>query len=233
MFKGILLDLDNTLYDYNLSHEAAKLAVIDYVSNFYGLNISTVTSAFDQACSSVKENLTGTAASHNRLLYFQRMLEILSINALKNGLYLYDLYWDTFFNKMVLYPEAFNFLEKINKKYKTCLVTDLTVHIQHRKIHKLGLEDLIDFIVTSEEIGQDKPHGTMFAKALEKMNLNANEVCMIGDNFQKDILGAVQQGIQSFWLTSDLERVHHCDLVDSSCLFIPFSSFKELLEYLS
>lgn len=207
IFKGVLLDLDNTLYDYNISHEAAKSAVIDHVSKFFELSRSSVAASFEQACLKIKENLSGTAAAHNRLLYFQSMLEILSINALKEGLILYDIYWNTFFEHMILYPDALNFLEYINKKYKICLVTDLTAHIQYRKIHKLGISDLINFIVTSEEVGKDKPHHTMFAKALEKLNLNANEVCMIGDNFQKDILGAMSHGIQSFWLTGDAEKI--------------------------
>lgn len=232
IFKGVLLDFDNTLYDYNLSHKAAEFAVIDYVSRKFGVSHLAVETALNQARFKIKEKLSGTAAAHNRLLYFQNMLEILSINALKESLNLYNIYWDTFFEHMILYPEAFSFLDHINKKYKTCLVTDLTAHIQYRKIHKLGISDLINFIVTSEEVGNDKPHGAMFNKALEKLNLNTDEVCMIGDNFQKDILGAMSHGIKSFWLTSNTEKGLLSDQSKFNDLVMPFSSFKELLEYL-
>ena len=35
--KGILLDIDNTLYDYNQSHSFAKKRLIDYCSNRFNL----------------------------------------------------------------------------------------------------------------------------------------------------------------------------------------------------
>ena len=38
----------------------------------------------------------------------------------------------------------------------------------------------------------------MFQKALEKLNLKANQVIMIGDSISKDIVGAEALGIKSF-----------------------------------
>ena len=112
-------------------------------------------------------------------------------------------------------------------KNKICLVTDLTAHIQHRKIKKLKLEDYVSFAVTSEEAGKEKPHPYMFMMALEKLNLKAEEVCMVGDSFKKDIIGASNLGIKSIWLNKE-QKVELYDIE----MITEVKTFKEILELL-
>ena len=89
-----------------------------------------------------------------------------------------------------------------SKKHPICCVTDLTAEIQFRKLMKLNLENKIKFIVTSEEVGIEKPNKKMFEKALEKLNLKADQVIMIGDSMSKDILGGEALEIKSFLVKS-------------------------------
>jgi putative hydrolase of the HAD superfamily len=53
-------------------------------------------------------------------------------------------------------------------------------------------------MLSSEEAGIEKPSPVIFGKALSKLNLKAEEVIMIGDNEEKDILGAEAMGIKSY-----------------------------------
>jgi putative hydrolase of the HAD superfamily len=62
----------------------------------------------------------------------------------------------------------------------------------------LGLDMYVDFVVTSEEVGLDKPHSAMFSTALTKLNLKNEEVIMIGDDLTKDIDGARKQNIKAY-----------------------------------
>jgi len=203
-YKGILLDIDNTLYGYDESHKIALGAIVTFIKKHFSLSDKEIDFAYHKARKLVQVELGLTAASHNRVLYFQKMLEILDINPLEYALTLYSLYWDTFLNSMRPFTSVYEFLEKY--KDKICLVTDLTVHIQLRKIKELKLDKYISLMVTSEEAGREKPHPYMFMAALKKMNLNADEVCMIGDSFDKDIIGATNLGIDSIWI--NLKREH-------------------------
>jgi putative hydrolase of the HAD superfamily len=203
-YKGILLDIDNTLYGYDESHKVALNAVINFIKNEFSLSEIIIDDAYHKARKMVQIELGLTAASHNRILYFQKMLEILDINALKYSLMVYNLYWDNFLIAMKPFNNIYKFLEKY--KDKICLVTDLTAHIQHRKIKELGLDKYISLMVTSEEAGREKPHPYMFMAALKKMNLNVDEVCMIGDSFSKDIVGATNLGIDSIWINLKKEK---------------------------
>jgi len=60
---------------------------------------------------------------------------------------------------------------------------------------KLGLEPYLDFVVTSEEVGSDKPHPPIFLKALERAGVNASEAVHVGDQYSLDIVGARGVGI--------------------------------------
>ncbi len=200
MYKGILLDLDNTLYEYEPLHTIAYNKQVEYLESNFSLSKLEINKAFEQAKQRVKNNLIGTAASHNRLLYAQVCCEILSINPLELSLKLYNIYWDTFLEHLSLSEGAIKMLNK-HAHLPICLITDLTAHIQHRKINRLKLSQWVDHVVTSEEAGHEKPHPYIFQLALKKLNLSPSEVCMIGDNYDKDAQGAKSLGIHAYVLT--------------------------------
>ena len=82
----------------------------------------------------------------------------MNLNPFKYAPLLYDTYWNTFLKNMHIRKNAIKFLDFcITSKIKSCLITDLTAHIQYRKVKKLNLLDRFNFIVTSEEAGIEKP----------------------------------------------------------------------------
>lgn len=222
-YKGILLDIDNTLYNYDITHKIAKNKVLEFCINELNLEKDIVENAYEIGRKKVHIELSETAASHNRLLYFQKMCEILNINSLDYAFKIYNIYWDTFLENMKPFDGIYDFLEKY--KNNICLVTDLTAHIQYRKIEKLKLNQFIDKVVTSEEAGREKPHPYMFMLALEKLNLGKHEVCMIGDSFKKDIFGALNLGIDSIWFNHEnkQEKYNNQNIKEVTI-------FKEILE---
>ena len=222
-YKALLLDIDNTLYDYNSTHAIAKNSVIEFCKNQFNIDENDILKAYEKARKNVHIELSETAASHNRLLYFQKMCEILKINPLEYSFIMYNIYWDTFLENIIPFNGVYKLLEKY--KNKICLVTDLTAHIQYRKIKELNLNEYCQAVVTSEEAGKEKPHPYMFMLALKKLNLKPNEVCMIGDSFKKDIFGASNLGINSIWFNHE----NKTELIESD-LIKEVKNFDEILE---
>jgi putative hydrolase of the HAD superfamily len=159
------------------------------------------------------------------MLYFQRTFEALKIDSLRYSLESYNLYWDSFLSLLKFDEGVEEVLKSIRVNRKICLVTDLTVHIQHRKVEKLHLYQYLDFMVSSEEAGKEKPDPVIFNLALNKLNLKPDEVCMIGDNYKKDNMGASNLGIRSFWINRDGEKYPQSDLIKE------LKSFNELIHY--
>ena len=222
-YKGLILDIDNTLYDYNIANEIAKKSVLDFCENKFDINRKSIIKAYDIARKKVHIELSETASSHNRLLYFQKMCEILDLNPLKYSFHIYNLYWDTFLDNMQIFDGVYDLINMY--KNKICLTTDLTADIQYRKIKKLKLDNYCNSIVTSEEAGREKPHPYMFMLSLQKLNLKFNEVCVIGDNFKKDVFGSRNLQIDAIWFNQNRKHEIFDDLNIKE-----INNFKEILK---
>jgi putative hydrolase of the HAD superfamily len=192
MPDAVLFDTDNTLYPYEPAHAAAIAAVSEKAASLFSISTSQFESVFSQARDEIKRRLKHTASSHSRLLYFQRMLELLGLGSqVLLALDLEQTYWRTFLSNAVLFDGVKEFLDELRLEgIPTAIVTDLTSQIQFRKVVYFGLDHYFDYIVTSEEAGFDKPNDAPFQLAVEKMRPKGNCIWMVGDNPIADIGGA-------------------------------------------
>lgn len=189
---AILFDTDNTLYPYDPAHAAAMKAVKEKVIRTFSIIPEDFDKAYNEARHQVKIRLKETASSHSRLLYLQRMLEIMGLGSqVLLALDFEQTYWRTFLSRAILFDEVKELLDDIRLLgIPTAIVTDLTAQIQFRKVVYFGLDQYFDFVVTSEEAGHDKPHEAPFQIALKKMRPKGDCIWMIGDNPVNDIRGA-------------------------------------------
>jgi HAD superfamily hydrolase (TIGR01549 family) len=189
---AILFDTDNTLYPYDPAHAAATKAVKEKVIRTFSISGDQFDSAFSQARHDVKKRLAHTASSHSRLLYLQRMLEIIGLGSqVLLALDFEQTYWRTFLSNAILFENVKELLDDLRLAgIPTAIVTDLTAQIQFRKIVYFGLDHYFDYIITSEEAGFDKPHAAPFEIALQKMMPKGSTIWMVGDNPINVIQGA-------------------------------------------
>jgi len=200
MIKAVIFDLDNTLYDYDLCHKLAMEEVGRVGAKMFGLGEAEFVREYEAAKLEVKRHKSGTAAEHNRIFYCQKTVERLGKSPIPAALDLYNAYWDTFLNAMQPYDGASEFLRSLNAAgLKTAVCTDMTAHIQYRKLVRLELDDFIDFMITSEEAGVEKPHPLMFQMSLDKLGVTTKEAVYIGDCFERDVAGALASGIAAVW----------------------------------
>jgi putative hydrolase of the HAD superfamily len=83
---------------------------------------------------------------------------------------------------------------------KLGLVTNGKSKIQNRKVDALGLREFLDLILVSEDVGIKKPDPSIFEIALERLQLEAAQVWMVGDHPVNDVLGARGAGLVGVWL---------------------------------
>ena len=62
---------------------------------------------------------------------------------------------------------------------------------------RLGLTAYLDFWVSSNEIGAEKPHAPIFLTALDRMAADPGETVHVGDQYRSDVLGARAVGMHS------------------------------------
>ncbi len=186
----ILLDLDNTLYAYAPCHRAGlAAATAAYLRDFDGSKSEEAfIAAYDQGRRAVHQRLSGTASSHSRLLYFQAALEEINPELSETlALDLESAYWNGYLESMALAPWCMGFFEFCRREGKrVTIVTNLTTQIQMQKLRKLGIEGHIDCLVSSEEIGIEKPDPRIFEYALQKVGGGSDEAIIVGDDQRSD-----------------------------------------------
>ena len=198
MIKAVVFDLDNTLYAYEPSHQAGLLAMYAQVQKYANISFDVYLDHLKLSKKYVKSRNKGTAASHNRFLYCQNICESLNLNVVEITPVLYEAYWDAFVEKMQLFDGAMELLTNLReRKVKIGICTDLTAHIQIRKLKHLGLSDVVDAVLTSEECGREKPFEDMFRLILGKLQVSPRDSIMVGDSLEKDVQGAKNVGMKT------------------------------------
>ncbi len=204
MIKGAIFDLDGTLYDYASSDVIAMKNLCACAAERLGTEEADFLKAYGKAKDLVKSRIVKSAAQHNRMLFCQTALELLGFNPLRHAPELYEAYWGCFLEHMVPYDGVPGMLKTLKAAgISTAICTDMTAHIQYRKIRQLGLTDYIDFLVTSEEAGEEKPSPLMFRSTLKKMGIQPEEAVYVGDSLDRDVQGASACGLHAVWFLAD------------------------------
>lgn len=100
-----------------------------------------------------------------------------------------------------LYPGARDALVRLRSAGLTlAIVTDGNPVIQRAKLRALGLFELVDHVVISDEIGgraTRKPSPAPFQRALDLCQCPADQAIHIGDRPAKDVVGAAAVGMRA------------------------------------
>lgn len=206
MVRLAVFDLDNTLYDYDACNAAAEYSLLQLISERLDISGECAGQMLAGAKKQVKSQLGEVAASHNRLLYMQAVCERRKVNPLRHAMEFYDCYWDTMLREMQPYPYVRPLLAYLHGKgIEVAVLTDLTAHIQYRKLDRLGIAGEVDYLTTSEEAGAEKPSRIIFEKLFSKVPYAPEEMLMVGDSYVKDVQGALAVGMRALLFEKDMD----------------------------
>lgn len=99
----------------------------------------------------------------------------------------------------VLFDNTFEVLDYLKPHYKMHIITNGFEEVQMRKLQNSNLMSFFDQVITSEKVGVKKPNPMIFEYALDITGADAHDSIMIGDNFEADILGAINVGMQAIF----------------------------------
>ena len=90
-------------------------------------------------------------------------------------------------------------IERIANKYPLVMVTNFYGNMR-AVLSDFGIDHLFPIIIESAVVGIRKPDPQIFRLGVETLQLQANEVVVIGDSYDKDIIPATIAGCQTIWL---------------------------------
>lgn len=200
MIHSVIFDLDNTLYDFSTAHAAALTRLTAFARSSLGLSPERFEALQRDAFRRQKQRLGQSAAIHNRLIRFQLMLEAAG-KPIAHAPEMAELYWSTLLDRMRPMPGAVDAMARLRFMGLTVGIgSNMTADWQYAKLKRLGLMAYIDYIVTSEEAGVEKPAPGLFELCAEKAGCAPEECAFVGDSLEGDALGARNAGMVAFWL---------------------------------
>jgi putative hydrolase of the HAD superfamily len=103
--------------------------------------------------------------------------------------------------RQAAYPWSAAVLAELRPRYRLGMITNGAPDLQRLKLAGTGLADWFDPVVVSGELGVGKPEPGIFAHALALAGAAPHEGVMIGDNWHRDIVGALGAGWRAaIWL---------------------------------
>lgn len=113
----------------------------------------------------------------------------------------------------------------------TNTVTSREIHVR-AALRRLGIEHYFDVVITSVDVGVEKPNEEIFINALRRIDVKPWEAVMVGNRISKDIVGANRVGMISVlikWRNKYREEA----LTDLEKPKYEISSLRELIEILN
>ena len=213
----IFFDLDHTLWDFE------KNSGLAFNEIFIELNFPFSLDVFLKLYNPInhaqwklyRENkITQEDLRFNRLnMTFEKLNYSASIGLIDKISEQYITYLSTFPH---LFEGAIELLEVLKSRFRLHIITNGFDKVQQFKIENSGIESFFEFVFTAEKVGFKKPHPEIFIQSLKTVNTTAEASIMIGDSFEADILGALNQGMQAIHFNSHNEEVHtKCPIVYS------------------
>ena len=115
-----------------------------------------------------------------------------------------ELYW-LFSQPTVwrLYPECLAVLQTLRQRgYTVGVISNWDIRLLDL-LHGLGLMACVQHVSISAVVGWEKPHGKIFAHALDAIGVAPVRAVHVGDSLHADVHGARQAGMQPLWLRRD------------------------------
>ncbi|MCD7838340.1 MAG: HAD-IA family hydrolase [Clostridiales bacterium] len=206
MGKAVIFDIDDTLYSYKAANARAMDVLFRYARQELDMDEATFRESYDRMMGYQLREYGHTAGCHSRAIRLQLLLEERGL-PLRHAAAMNDLYWNTLLDAMTPSPGVVELVSTLKERgVRLGVGSDMTADWQLKKLDKLGLLNKLDFVVTSEEAGVEKPHRGLFLLCAKKAGCLPEECLFIGDNLQKDVLGAQRAGMEALWLQPDPQK---------------------------
>jgi len=100
-----------------------------------------------------------------------------------------------------LFPGAIDTLTFLKQNgRRLALITNGAGEMQRAKLQRFGLEPFFESILIEGEFGTGKPDSRVFTHTLQKLDINAADAWMVGDDLGRDIAPCRPLGIYTVWV---------------------------------
>ena len=194
--RCIAFDLDDTLWDCHSVLHHAEQAQFHYLEQHYPAVVARYPSLEQLITSRLTYLEQYPELQHDLTRLRLRWLQQLALEtelAPSMAEQVFQVFWQAR-NQVKLFPAVLAKLEGLSQTYPLGVITN-----GNANVHQIGIGHLFCFTLSSAEAGVAKPHPAIFQQALMKAQVAAHEMVYVGDDPEKDVIGAQQAGLRTIW----------------------------------
>lgn len=199
--RAVLCDLDNTLLDFmrmkRAASDAAARAMVRAGADFPFES----TEAGDMLFGEYMDDIEGDRVFERFLQKHHRQKLSLNQHATDRiTAAAVNAYLDAKRVHLEPYPTVRRTLVELTRRgFKMGVVTDAPRFKAYQRLDTAGLTDFFDFVVSSTDTGEQKPHERPFLDAVDLLGMHPQEVVFVGDWPERDLAGASSAGLRTAW----------------------------------
>lgn len=206
--ETVLFDLDDTLFDHRHARLAGLQAIRQAQPELRRFPVARLDRSLERLLTDIHLRLVLTGkVTHDegRWLRMVRFLEEYQIRLPRQRIQaLIDLRVATYERHLRAVPGAAALLRHLHESGRVIgVVTNNLRSEQEEKLRVTGLEEYVDHLVCSEQVGVTKPNPRIFRVALQRTGGTPRTAVMVGDSWAVDVVGAIRLGIPSVWFHRD------------------------------
>jgi len=191
--RGLVFDLDDTLYPERRFALSGFRAVADHVAETFGSNRCAV---FQSLWRSLR---AGRRASGFQVASDEFALPAGAVEAMR------DVY-RAHVPSLRLPASSRAVLARARASWRVGILTNGLPDIQRRKVQALGVEDLVDAVVYAQETGGGKPEAAAFRAICAALGVPVSQSVMTGDDPWCDIDGGRRAGLRVIRICCGIHR---------------------------
>ena len=100
-------------------------------------------------------------------------------------------------------------LDRVSARHPVGLITNGPSDIQRLKLAQSGLAGAFGWEVLSGELGRGKPEPDVFLGLLDGLGAEAGASVMVGDSWERDVLGGLGAGMSAVWIADGRTLPEH------------------------
>ncbi len=203
--SAILFDLDDTLHDDTRTYRRAAERVAETVARERGIAADALLAAYvaqaDRFWIELQPSAFGTPLAGVRARMWTAALRGLGIDDPALATECAIAYDRNRRELLELWPGALDLLGDLRARgYKLGMITNGFAETHREKISLLALERAFDEILIADEVGMLKPDPRIFRLAAERLGVAPERCAMVGDRFDRDVVGARDVGMFTIWM---------------------------------
>ena len=203
--KAILLDIDNTILDFNKSAEKAiEIAFKKFGLDFNNNTINVFIEQNDMLWHRIEKGELTRQELHK--IRFNTIFKALGTSG--DGEKVETEFRNALYNIAEPVDGAQELVKYLSSKYKVYSASNAIYNQQINRLKKSGMHKYFSDFFVSEIIGYQKPSKEFFDYCFTKLkDVKIDQTIMIGDSLTADIFGAKNYGIKCVWFNRDKKQI--------------------------